>query len=448
MTITDTPVDNGVNTEALLGARDALSEAPEAAEFTWRATCSWVHGTHSRTTVDGFSGLGQDHSTARHVHVRRRPSRVLRLRGQRRHAGRVRARRAGQLPHRRRRRRRPAAADPAALGHGHRRGHMNVLGILGADPDIRNGFDGVEGALRHRRRRVAERHRGDRRPVAEALRRVRHHHQPDRTSSSRSPEPDGVPTDIRQPVIIGAGHAGLAMSRRLTDRSIDHVVLERGEVANSWRTERWDSLRLLTPNWHTRLPGRRYDGVDPDGFMSMPEVVSFISGYAANDRRAGARRDDGDRLSSARATATRSSPTAERGRAPASCSRAGPATSPRSRRSPRRVPDSVESLTPLSYRNADGAGARRRAGGRRLGNRRAVGRRDPPHRPARHTRRRRARPDAADVPGTRHLLVDRPRRHPRRAPRRDRRSRPRPAPAVAPTDRHTGTALDRPQLTP
>ena len=63
------------------------------------------------------------------------------------------------------------------------------------------------------------------------------------------------------------------MSRRLTERSIDHVVLERGEVANSWRTERWDSLRLLTPNWQTRLPGLRYDGDDPDGFMTMPEVV-------------------------------------------------------------------------------------------------------------------------------------------------------------------------------
>ncbi len=81
-------------------------------------------------------------------------------------------------------------------------------------------------------------------------------------------------------VIIGAGHTGLAMSRRLTDRSIDHVVLERGEVANSWRTERWDSLRLLTPNWQARLPGRRYDGDDPDGFMSIPEVVSFIDDYA------------------------------------------------------------------------------------------------------------------------------------------------------------------------
>ena len=56
-------------------------------------------------------------------------------------------------------------------------------------------------------------------------------------------------------VIIGAGHAGLAMSRRLTERSIDHVVLERGEVANSWRTERWSSLRLLTPNWQTTPAG-------------------------------------------------------------------------------------------------------------------------------------------------------------------------------------------------
>src|SRR5205823_6223834 len=82
-------------------------------------------------------------------------------------------------------------------------------------------------------------------------------------------------------VIIGAGHAGLAMSRRLTDRSIDHVVIERGQVANSWRTERWASLRLQTPNWQTRLPGARYEGRDPDGFMSMPEVIGFIDDYAA-----------------------------------------------------------------------------------------------------------------------------------------------------------------------
>src|SRR4051794_37653084 len=81
-------------------------------------------------------------------------------------------------------------------------------------------------------------------------------------------------------VVIGAGHGGLAISRCLSDRSIDHVVLERNEVASSWRTERWDSLRLLTPNWQCRLPGHSYDGDDPDGFMTMPEVVDFIAGYA------------------------------------------------------------------------------------------------------------------------------------------------------------------------
>jgi putative flavoprotein involved in K+ transport len=81
--------------------------------------------------------------------------------------------------------------------------------------------------------------------------------------------------------VIGAGHAGLAISRVLTEHSIDHVALERGEVANSWRCERWDSLRLLTPNWQSRLPGYPYNGSDPDGFMTMPEVVAHISGFAA-----------------------------------------------------------------------------------------------------------------------------------------------------------------------
>jgi putative flavoprotein involved in K+ transport len=57
-------------------------------------------------------------------------------------------------------------------------------------------------------------------------------------------------------------------------------VLARGEVANSWRHERWDSLRLLTPNWQARLPGYQYEGGDPDGFMTMPEVVAFIGQYA------------------------------------------------------------------------------------------------------------------------------------------------------------------------
>ena len=81
-------------------------------------------------------------------------------------------------------------------------------------------------------------------------------------------------------VVIGAGHAGLAMSRCLCDRSIDHVVLERGEIAHSWRTERWDSLRLLTPNWQSRLPGFSYNGDDPDGYRTVAEVIEFITSYA------------------------------------------------------------------------------------------------------------------------------------------------------------------------
>jgi putative flavoprotein involved in K+ transport len=70
------------------------------------------------------------------------------------------------------------------------------------------------------------------------------------------------------------------MSRCLTDRAIDHVVLERGEVAHTWRTERWDSLRLLTPNWQSRLPGFGYNGDDPDGYRTIPEVIAFICDYA------------------------------------------------------------------------------------------------------------------------------------------------------------------------
>jgi putative flavoprotein involved in K+ transport len=81
-------------------------------------------------------------------------------------------------------------------------------------------------------------------------------------------------------IVIGAGHAGLAMSRRLTERSIDHVVLERGEVANSWRTQWWPSLRLLTPNWQIRLPGHHYAGDDPDGYMPAADVAATLTAYA------------------------------------------------------------------------------------------------------------------------------------------------------------------------
>src|SRR5262245_61821156 len=72
------------------------------------------------------------------------------------------------------------------------------------------------------------------------------------------------------------------MSRCLSDRAVDHVVLERGRAAERWRSERWDSLRLLTPNWQTRLPGFQYDGPEPDGYRSMPQLVTFFERYAAS----------------------------------------------------------------------------------------------------------------------------------------------------------------------
>jgi putative flavoprotein involved in K+ transport len=81
-------------------------------------------------------------------------------------------------------------------------------------------------------------------------------------------------------IIIGGGQAGLAMSRCLTDYGIDHVVLERGRVAERWRSERWDSLRLLTPNWQSRLPHWHYEGEHPDDFMTMPEYIRHLERYA------------------------------------------------------------------------------------------------------------------------------------------------------------------------
>jgi putative flavoprotein involved in K+ transport len=85
-------------------------------------------------------------------------------------------------------------------------------------------------------------------------------------------------------IIIGGGQAGLAMSRCLSDLGIEHVVLERGKVAERWRTETWDSLHVLSPNWMTRLPGFQYDGPDPDGFMSASELIAFFERYAVSSK--------------------------------------------------------------------------------------------------------------------------------------------------------------------
>ena len=136
-------VDNGVNVEALLAAREALSEAPEAAKFTWRATCKWVHGTFSRSTIDGFFGLGEEqkHKTqftfeADHPEVFASEDRaatpvemVL--------AGLASCLMAGVAAVAQRREIQLRSVTATLEGS------MDIQGILGMDSDVRNGFDGI-----------------------------------------------------------------------------------------------------------------------------------------------------------------------------------------------------------------------------------------------------------------------------------------------------------------
>lgn len=81
-------------------------------------------------------------------------------------------------------------------------------------------------------------------------------------------------------VVVGGGQAGLATSHELASAGVEHVVLERGRVGQAWR-DRWDSFCLVTPNWTVQLPGRAYDGDDPDGFMPRDEIVALLDRYAA-----------------------------------------------------------------------------------------------------------------------------------------------------------------------
>lgn len=88
--------------------------------------------------------------------------------------------------------------------------------------------------------------------------------------------------DRHEVVIIGGGQAGLSASWQLTQRGIDHVVLEQHAPAHSWRSERWDTFCLVTPNWQCTLPGYAYSGSDPDGFMLRDEIVRYVEDYAAS----------------------------------------------------------------------------------------------------------------------------------------------------------------------
>ena len=149
-------------------------------------------------------------------------------------------------------------------------------------------------------------------------------------------------------VVVGAGHAGLSVSHFLAARGIDHVVIERGEVAHSWRTERWESLRLLTPNWQTRLPGLAYDGDDPDGFMAMAEVVAFIERYA---RLVAPPLETGTAVETLTATGDGYEVVTDRGvwRCASVVIASGGCNRPKLPSAQAALPGAVESLTPMDY---------------------------------------------------------------------------------------------------
>ena len=179
-TVESPVVDNGVNVEALLGARQALAEAPEAAQFRWRARCEWVNGTHSRTTVHDFFGLGAEHTHkspsviegdhpevfASEDHGPTPTETVLAAL-----AGCLTAGIAAVATHRGIQLRSVSAVVEA---------DHDIRGILGADPDVRNGFNGVRVRYEIDADADARRRRGAGRPVAEAFGGLRHPDQPHR----------------------------------------------------------------------------------------------------------------------------------------------------------------------------------------------------------------------------------------------------------------------------
>jgi putative flavoprotein involved in K+ transport len=80
--------------------------------------------------------------------------------------------------------------------------------------------------------------------------------------------------------IVGGGQAGLSMSYCLRERGFDHIIFEKNRIAESWRSKRWDSFCLVTPNWQCLLPGFPYNGDDPQGFMQKEDIVQYIEAYA------------------------------------------------------------------------------------------------------------------------------------------------------------------------
>ena len=394
-------VNNGVNVQALLDAREALKGAPEAAKFTWRASCKWQNGTHSKTKSRASSASAQEqkHKTetsfeADHPEIfasedlGTTPVEYVLV-------GLASCLTAGVA----------AVAQNRGIQlrsvESKLEGTMDIQGILGIDSDVRNGYDDIKVTFNI----DADASKKDIEAiVAQSQKRSAVYDvitNPTNVTvevglSGRTRRSGGRAIEHVTTVVIGAGHAGLAASRCLTERSIDHVVLERGEVANSWRRERWDSLRLLTPNWQSRLPGyrvrrRRSRRLHDDG---RGDRVHLALRRAVRARRCAPHTTvtsvDAQRRRVSRRDRPRRHPVPLRGareRRLQPAERAGAACRRCRRRS--------SSVTPLDYRNPGAAARRRRAGRRRVGHRRAARRRDPPLRPAGDALGRRARAAAA-----------------------------------------------------
>ncbi|WP_455222609.1 MSMEG_0569 family flavin-dependent oxidoreductase [Kaarinaea lacus] len=92
----------------------------------------------------------------------------------------------------------------------------------------------------------------------------------------------GNTAEHHEVIVIGGGQAGLSMSYYLKQNDIDHVILNKGQLAEAWRQERWDTFCLVTPNWQCQLPGFPYQGDDPDGFMVKDEIIQYIEDYVAS----------------------------------------------------------------------------------------------------------------------------------------------------------------------
>ena len=234
------------------------------------------------------------------------------------------------------------------------------------------------------------------------------------------------------------------MSQCLREHSVDHVILERGRVANSWRTERWDSLRLLTPNWQSRLPGFRYETPDADGFMTVPEVIGFIEDYAGN---ISAPVHEETEVTSVRAGSDGFRVATDQGdwRCRTVVPRQRRLQSRRCARARTGHPGVDLQLDCDGVPESRFAATRRRAGGGRVRHRRPDRGRDPSIRSPRNAVRRRARAFATHLSEPRYPLVDGRRRCPRRALRRNGRHRARAERAFATTGGHARAVHTRPQ---